>query len=179
MKKLLTLLLSMVLMLSCITLLSACGDSAETETDTVTENGETEPQTPETDPQETEPEVTLDTALDIRVSVLNGTTGFGAAQLMNSAKKGEAALKYNFKVETDASVINAGLINGEVDIAALPTNAASVLYNKTQGGVKVIALNTLGVLYVVENGNTVNSLADLAGKTVSGSHPPGQSALYP
>ena len=65
MKKLLTLLLATVLMLSCITLLSACGDSAETETDTVTENGETEPQTPETDPQETEPEVTLDTALDI------------------------------------------------------------------------------------------------------------------
>ncbi len=159
MKKLLTILLATVLMLSCMAILPACGDSTETETDAVTENGETEP-------QETEPEVTLDTALDIRVSVLNGTTGFGAAKLMNLAKNGEAALKYNFKVETDASVINAGLINGEVDIAALPTNAASVLYNKTQGGVKVIALNTLGVLYVVENGNTVNSLADLAGKTV-------------
>ena len=108
----------------------------------------------------------VDATLDIRVSVLNGTTGFGAAKLMNDAQNGDAALNYSFKVETDASVINAALINGEVDIAALPTNAASVLYNKTQGGIKVIALNTRGVLYVVENGTSVQSLSDLAGKKV-------------
>ena len=137
MKKIITLLLSLMLMLSCFVLLPACNRSAG-----------------------------LDTELEIRVSVLNGTTGFGAAQLIDAAKKDEAALNYNFKIETDATVINAGIINNEIDIAALPTNAASVLYNKTEGGVKVIALNTLGVLYVVENGNTINSLADLAGKTV-------------
>lgn len=108
----------------------------------------------------------VDTSLDIRVSVLNGTTGFGAAKLMKDAQDGNAALNYSFKVETDASVINAALINNEIDIAALPTNAASVLYNKTQGGIKVIALNTRGVLYVVENGNSIQSLSDLAGKTV-------------
>ena len=138
MKKIITLLLTLSLMLSCIVFLPACGSSANT----------------------------LDTELNIRVSVLNGTTGFGAAQLIDAANKDEAALNYDFKIETDASVINAGIINNEIDIAALPTNAASVLYNKTEGGVKVIALNTLGVLYVVENGNTINSLADLAGKTV-------------
>ena len=149
MKKLLTLVLTIALMLSCMVLLPACGNSAETESDPIES-----------------PDKPLDTDLDVRVSVLNGTTGFGAAQLMDAAKKGNAALKYNFTVETDATVINAGLINGSVDIAALPTNAASVLYNKTEGGVKVLALNTLGVLYVVENGNSVNSLSDLAGKTV-------------
>lgn len=156
MKKIITLLLSLMLMLSCFVLLPACGGPTNTETDDSTES----------DTNETEADVTLNIELDIRVSVLNGTTGFGAAQLMDAAKKGEAALNYNFKIETDATVINAGIINNEIDIAALPTNAASVLYNKTEGGVKVIALNTLGVLYVVENGNTVNSLADLAGKTV-------------
>lgn len=109
---------------------------------------------------------TVDTELEVRVTVLNGTTGFGMAQLMDADRKGESALNYTFAVETDASNINAALIQGTVDIAALPTNAASVLYNKTESGVKVIALNTLGVLYVVENGNTVNSMADLAGKTV-------------
>ena len=156
MKKIITLLLSLMLMLSCFVLLPACGGPTNTETDDSTES----------DTNETEADVTLNIELDIRVSVLNGTTGFGTAQLMDAAKKGEAALNYNFKIETDATVINAGIINNEIDIAALPTNAASVLYNKTEGGVKVIALNTLGVLYVVENGNTVNSLADLAGKTV-------------
>lgn len=135
MKKIITLLLTLALLVSCFVLFPACGE-------------------------------TVDKDLEVRVTVLNGTTGFGAAKLMDSAAKDEAALNYKFTVETDASNINAALINGEIDIAALPTNAASVLYNKTQGGVKVIALNTLGVLYVVENGNTVNSIADLAGKTV-------------
>lgn len=135
MKKILTLTLVLALLVSCIALLPACGD-------------------------------TVDTALEVRVTVLNGTTGFGAAQLMDASAKGEAALNYTFAVETDASNINAALIKGEIDIAALPTNAASVLYNKTEGGVKVIALNTLGVLYVVENGNSINSIEDLAGKTV-------------
>ena len=161
MKKLIALLMVAALAVSCFSLLAACGN--EVETDLVTDPAVTDAPLSETEPEQ---EATLNTDLNIRVSVLNGTTGFGAAQLMNAAQKGEAALKYNFKVETDASVINAGLINSEVDIAALPTNAASVLYNKTEGGVKVIALNTLGVLYVVENGNMVNSLSDLAGKTV-------------
>lgn len=65
------------------------------------------------------------------------------------------------------------LISGSVDIAALPTNAAAVVYNKTQGQIKVAAVNTLGVLYVVENGDTVKSFADLKGKTL---YVPGQGS---
>lgn len=110
--------------------------------------------------------VKLDEELQINVSVLNGTTGFGMAKLMKETADGNTQLNYQFKVETDASVVTAGLINGDIDIAALPTNAASVVYNKTEGGVKVLALNTLGVLYVVENGNSITSIADLEGKTV-------------
>ena len=65
------------------------------------------------------------------------------------------------------------IINGDADIAAVPTNLAAVLYNKTQGGVRVLAVNTLGVLYLLENGETVKSLSDLAGKTV---YLPGQGS---
>ncbi|MBQ8605740.1 MAG: ABC transporter substrate-binding protein [Clostridia bacterium] len=108
----------------------------------------------------------LDTEKEISVMVLNGTTGFGMAKLMEDDKADVAALNYKFSVETDASNINAALINGSADIAALPTNAASVLYNKTNGAVQVAALNTLGVLYVVEKGDSVKSFADLKGKTV-------------
>lgn len=97
----------------------------------------------------------------VRVSVLNGTTGFGMAKLMNDKPDG-----YTFTVETDASNITAALIAGNVDIAALPTNAAANLYNKSGGKIKVIAVNTLGVLYVVTNGAEIASLADLDGKTV-------------
>jgi len=56
--------------------------------------------------------------------------------------------------------------NGEVDIAAVPTNLAATLYNKTNGNVQMAAINTLGVLYILENGDTINSIADLKGKTL-------------
>ncbi len=108
----------------------------------------------------------IDSELEIKISVLNGTTGFGMAKLMNDAKDGKTDLNYKFSVETDASLVTGALIKGEIDIAALPTNAASTIYNKTNGAVQVLAINTLGVLYVVENGNTISSLADLEGKTV-------------
>ena len=111
-------------------------------------------------------DVTAPAPQTVNVSVLNGTTGFGMAKLMQSNADGAASLNYSFKVETDASVINAGLINGSVDIAALPTNAASVLYNKTQGGVQLLAINTQGVLYLLDKGNEIDSFEDLKGKTV-------------
>ena len=106
-------------------------------------------------------------AAPVNVMVLNGTTGFGMANLMDAAAKGEAAQDYHFAVETDASNIVAALANGSVDIAALPTNAAAAVYNKTQGKVQVLALNTLGVLYLVTDGSVaVESMADLEGQTV-------------
>ena len=159
-KKLTSLTLALVLALS----LAACGAAAP-ETTPSTTLPEIQEQ-----PQETQSQgMTLEDPglVQAKVSVLNGTTGFGMANLMDAAAKGEASLDYTFTVETDASNIVAGLINGSVDIAALPTNAASAVYNKTQGGVQVLALNTLGVLYVVTDGSvTVESMADLAGKTV-------------
>ncbi len=106
--------------------------------------------------------------LDVSVMVLNGTTGFGMAKLMADAEAGEAALNYSFSVETDASNVTAALISGSTDIAALPTNAAATVYNKTEGGVQIAAINTLGVLYLVVNSDNaaVSSLEDLEGMTV-------------
>lgn len=112
--------------------------------------------------------VKIDDELQINVTVLSGTTGFGAAKMINDSKEGKTALNYNFTVESDAANVQAGLINGSIDIAALPTNAAAALYNKTEGGIKIAAVNTLGVLYLMTNGEkvTVESLAQLDGKTV-------------
>lgn len=113
------------------------------------------------------PEESTGSATPINVMVLNGTTGFGMANLMDDAANGKSKQAYQFSVETDASNVVAGLVNKSVDIAALPTNAAAAVYNKTQGGVQVLALNTKGVLFLVTDGSvTVESMADLAGKTV-------------
>lgn len=116
---------------------------------------------------EAQPVDTVDTELPINIMTLNGTTGFGMAKLIADAEAGESWLNYQCSVESDASNITAALINGTVDIAALPTNAASVVYNKTNGGVQVLALNTLGVLYVVTNDTvSISTFEDLKGQTV-------------
>lgn len=105
---------------------------------------------------------------NVNVMVLNGTTGFGMAKLISDSKNQTTQIPYNVSVETDASNITASLISGACDIAALPTNAAANVAQKTNGGVKVIAVNTLGVLYVMSNTETqtINSFDDLRGKTV-------------
>lgn len=162
MKKIIAILLAAVLCL----ILGACA----AQSDTAETPAPTAEITPETTPVETEdtaaPE--LDSELPVNVMVLNGTTGFGMAKLISDASTGNAALNYSFSVESDASAVTAALISGDCDLAALPTNAAATVYNKTEGGVQALAVNTLGVLYLVVNGEalTISSLAELEGMTV-------------
>ena len=107
-----------------------------------------------------------DVAVNTRVYTLNGTTGFGMSGMI-AENESKVCPEYTFTVETDPSVVTAALISGDCDIAALPTNAASALYNKTSGKVQVLALNTRGVLYLVSDGKEkIESIADLNGKTV-------------
>ena len=108
------------------------------------------------------------TPVNVNVYTLNGTTGFGMAKLISDAKAGAFPNEnYTFTVQSDASVVLSALMNGDVDIAALPTNAAANVYNKTQGGVKILAVNTRGVLYLLTKGETaVPSFESLRGKTV-------------
>ena len=95
------------------------------------------------------------------VAALKGPTAMGMVKLM-SEHEGD----YNFTIAAAIDEITPKLVKGELDIAAVPANLASVLYNNTQGKVKVLAVNTLGVLYIVENGDTVKSVEDLRGRTI-------------
>ena len=91
----------------------------------------------------------------------------GMVKFMDDADKGEVKDEnYNFQIAASADEVTPKLVQGELDIAAVPANLASVLYNNTDGKVQVLAINTLGVLYIVENGDTVQSVADLKGKTI-------------
>lgn len=102
----------------------------------------------------------------INMAVLAGPTGVGASVLMDENDKGETANHYSFTVAAQNDEVTAGLLNGSLDIAAVATNVASNLYNKSEGQVQILAVNTLGVLYVLENGDTVHSVADLKGKKI-------------
>jgi len=106
------------------------------------------------------------TGKTLRVAALKGPTAMGMVKLMDDAASGETANDYVFTLAGAPDEIVGNIIQGEFDIAAVPTNLAATLYNKTQGKVRLLALNTLGVLYVVEAGDTIHSIGDLAGKTV-------------
>ena len=111
----------------------------------------------------------------IRLGMLAGPTGMGAAKLLADNAEGRTLNRYENTLFTAPDQITAKLISGELDIAAVPTNLAAVLYQKTNGGVQLLALNTLGVLHLLTaQGETVNSLEDLKGKTVYSS---GQAAV--
>ncbi len=106
---------------------------------------------------------------DINVAVLKGPTGMGMAKLMEDSANGDTANNYTFTVSSDTSQVVADVINGTYDIAALPTNSAAMVYNKTEGGIKLLAINTLGVLYMLQNtaeSEAITSVEELRGKTV-------------
>lgn len=102
----------------------------------------------------------------VNIAALKGPTGIGMSQLMEKNEKGESLNNYNFTLAGSPDEIVAKIVNGEIDIAAVPTNLASSIYNKTNGDIKVAAINTLGVIYILENGNEINSLKDLNNKTI-------------
>ena len=104
---------------------------------------------------------------EANVYVLSGPTGIGAANLKDKADKGETVGKYNVTVVAQPDEVVAKISKGEADFAAIATNLAAKLYNKTNGGITVLAVNTLGVLNVVTpEGVEIKSLADLKGKKV-------------
>lgn len=102
----------------------------------------------------------------VRIGSLKGPTTIGIVNLMDKASKGESEGNYEFTMAAAADEITAKVVSGDLDIALVPANLASVLYNKTQGGITAIDINTLGVLYCVTGDSSVKSIKDLAGKTV-------------
>ena len=107
----------------------------------------------------------------IRLAVLSGPTGVGAAKLLDSIDHDSGALSagpYAYTIANDNSELVAGLSSGDIDIATVASNVAVNLYNKTGGGVKIIAVGTLGVLHILEGngGTSIHSMADLKGRTV-------------
>ncbi len=155
MKKVLSVILSLAMLIS-VMMLASCTETGE---ETTAEANSTAAETA----AETEPEAAPE---QIRVFTLMGPTGMGMAKLISDDKNGVSKQDYTFTVASAPDQITAEVIKGSFEIAAVPVNLASVLYNKTEGKIKLAGVNTLGVLYVLENGNTINSAADLKGKTI-------------
>ncbi len=145
-------LVSLLLALTLVLSLTACGTQANTE-----------PQQPDDTPAPAE----------VNLYVLSGPTGIGAMNLWAAADAGETQNTYYITMPGANDEVVAAISNGDADIAAVATNLAATLYNKTSGGVTVLAVNTLGVLSLLGSGQEIASIADLAGKTI---YAPGQGA---
>ncbi len=104
--------------------------------------------------------------LDIAIAALKGPTAIGMVQVMDQAEADSTANHYQFTLAGTADEITPKLVSGELAMAAVPCNLASVLYNNSEGKVRLAAINTLGVLYIVETGETIQSVEDLKGKTI-------------
>lgn len=132
--------------------------------------------TAQQEPVPTEPENVMEEITDepveevdlneIKVAAMKGPTGIGIANLMNASANNETKGKYDIQLEGAADLVASKIIKGEIDIAAVPVNLASVLYNKTEGNVELMAVNTLGVLSVVAKDTEISSVEDLRGKTI-------------
>lgn len=101
----------------------------------------------------------------IRVGSMKGPTSMGLVQLMEEAESGET-LDYSFEMVTAADELTAKVVSGDLDIALVPANMASILYHKTEGNIQVLDINTLGVLYMVTADETITGVADLKGRTI-------------
>ncbi len=163
MKKGVALWLALVLALS----LTACGGgSGEDEGDST---GDSQVEDTTQDNQGEDSTVTEEEAYSVRVAALQGPTGMGLVKLMSDSDSGEegaTAGQYTFTLAASATEVTPSLVKGDLDVACVPANMAAVLYNQTEGDIVALNVNTLGVLYIVENGETISSIEDLRGKTI-------------
>ncbi len=155
--KLLSLLLVLLLVASAFVFTSCSKEQPKTDANQ-TEN-QTEEKKPDETPKETPPET-------IRVITLAGPTGIGMSKLIEDDTQNKTEYNYEFTISSAPDQVSPEVIKGNYDIACVPVNLASVLYGKTNGTLSVVGVNTLGVLYILENGNTINNVADLKGKTI-------------
>ena len=146
MKKVISLVLALVLVLGVFV---SCGSNA-TDTSSVEQPSST---TPAKKP-------------DVKLAAIMGPTGMGMSYLLDDSNNGKTLNNYKYEVFSGPEDIGPKLVSGKLDIAALPTNAAANLYNKSNGKIKVIALNTLGVLYIVTKGDAIKTVDDLKNKTI-------------
>ena len=164
MKRIVSLLLSAAMLLG----LAACGGSSGA----VSSGAASSQAAPAPSSQAVSPETASSqaaqplTAQTVRIAGLKGPTTMGLVNLLPMEEAGTAALDYDLQLYGAADEIVPLLTKGELDMAAIPANLAATLYQKTEGAIQVMAVNTLGVLYVVEKGDTVQSVADLAGRTI-------------
>lgn len=164
MKKKLSILLALVMTCS---LFVACGkNNTSTDSTSTPKTSSTATPSPEADENKDKVEQNSSEEVTVRVGSMKGPTTMGLLNLQSKAEAETAGQPYEFTMVTAADELVSKVVGGELDIALVPANMASVLYNKTQSGISVIDINTLGVLYIAASDDSITSMEDLKGRTL-------------
>lgn len=142
-KKILCALVAVLMLLSLV----ACEDSHQTNSDVSSKTPVVEKTT-------------------VNVLTIAGPTGIGMAKMMSLDEANDTRNNYEFEITSAPTDVMTAIVTGSADIAACPINLAAKIYSKTEGNVQILAINTLGVLYVVTNGIEIKSFEDLNEKTI-------------
>ena len=103
---------------------------------------------------------------NLKIGALKGPTAIGLMDMMDRFGGEGTDSGYEFTIAVQADELLAKMVKGELDIALVPANAAATLYQKTEGNVAAIGINTLGVLYLVTGNDSIKNITDLSGKTI-------------
>lgn len=158
-KKVCNLLVAILVITFSMTLLVACGNKKDESKNDSKESVNSETDVSVENEEKFEPE-------SYNIAMLKGPTAIGFVKAWDDSDNGNTENEYKVTAYGTADEITAGIVKGDIDIAAVPCNLASVLYNKTEGKISVAAINTLGVLYMVSDDDSISSVADLKGKTI-------------
>lgn len=156
---------SLVALFLSIFMIALAFTACATETDEAVSDA-SDPSTAVSDAESKAEESYTNEKVTVRLAGMKGPTSIGLVGILENDANGQSKNEYEFTLAGAADEITPLLIQGKLDIAAVPANLASVLYNKTEGKIKLLAVNNLGVLYIVATGETIDSVDDLKGKTV-------------
>jgi len=149
--------------------LTACSGNTPVQTSAAISGAETQASKPVESTLETSPERAAKERPETNMILVSGFLSIGAVNLLEANEAGTSLNQYHWTLATAPDEASAKLLSGEADIAAVPTNMAATLYNKSEGKVVIVAVNTLGVTKLMSTDDSIKSLDDLKGKTVYGS----------
>lgn len=157
MKKTPSLILALILLMTSLVACGGTSNDSEVSSDLLSESQSE---------SDTDPSDEVIDAVPVRVAGMTGPTSIGMIKIINESSVDTTSGDYKFTIAGSADEITPLLVKGELDIAAVPANLASVLYNKTEGGIKLLAINNLGVLYILDKNSGITSVEELRGKTI-------------
>lgn len=119
------------------------------------------------DEEAKETELADEDRVPIRLGGLKGPTSMGLVKMLDDVENGKTKNDYQFTMAPTADELVHSILQGELDILAIPSNLGAVIYNNSEKGMRMLNACMLGAIYVLEKDTEeINTVEDLVGKTI-------------